>query len=173
MFSQGKISLPLLIYNVFTWSNQYPFIALQYFYGVKWVVKNGVLASETLNFKFPIDFLYTNRFPVKLGTNISKILVTSSIDSTACLESFDGVVQHNSKWKCFCTAKIVVCCMYIVSQSKTLSPDLEIYLVWNSSVGKFTLVSWTRLQKDELLSYLLQMAVTTWTFCLLLKVDNK
>ena len=35
MFLQGQISLPLLIYNVFTWTNQSPFIDLKYFYRVK------------------------------------------------------------------------------------------------------------------------------------------
>ena len=68
--------------------------------------------------------------------------------------------------------KIVACYMYVVSQRKTLSPDLMIYLVWISSVRKFTLVSWRKWEKDEVLSYLLQMAVTTWTFCLLLKYSG-
>ena len=35
MFLNNQISLPLLIYNTFTGSNQSPFIDLQYFYGVK------------------------------------------------------------------------------------------------------------------------------------------
>ena len=35
MFLNNQISLPLLIYNTLTGSNQSPFIDLQYFYGVK------------------------------------------------------------------------------------------------------------------------------------------
>ena len=35
MLLQGQISLPFLIYNIFTGSNQSPFIDLQYFYRVK------------------------------------------------------------------------------------------------------------------------------------------
>ena len=42
MFLQGQISLPLLIYNVFTWTNQSPFIDLQYFYRVKSVSLSSI-----------------------------------------------------------------------------------------------------------------------------------
>ena len=42
MFLQGQISLPLLIYNVFTWTNQSPFIDLRYFYRVKSVSLSSI-----------------------------------------------------------------------------------------------------------------------------------
>lgn len=56
----------------------------------------------------------------------------------------------------------IVTCIYIVFQKKTLSPDLVIYLVWNSFSRKFMLVSWTRWQKDELLSY--HQSFTFWVW---------
>ena len=57
MFLQGQISLPLLIYNVFTWTNQSPFIDLQYFYRVKSVSISSIYKVFTGSNQFPFFFL--------------------------------------------------------------------------------------------------------------------
>ena len=58
MFLQGQISLPLLIYNVFTWTNQSPFIDLQYFYRVKSVSISSIYKDRVK----PVSFLLLTRF---------------------------------------------------------------------------------------------------------------
>ena len=57
MFLQGQISLPLLIYNVFTGSNQSPSIDLQYFYRVKSVSISSIYKVFTGSNQFPLFFL--------------------------------------------------------------------------------------------------------------------
>ena len=57
MFLQGQVSLPLLIYNIFTWSNQSPFIDLQYFYRVKSVSISSIYEVFTGSNQFPFFFL--------------------------------------------------------------------------------------------------------------------
>ena len=55
MFLDNQISLPLLIYNTFTGSNQSPFIDLQYFYGVKSVSPFRITMFSQGQISFPLS----------------------------------------------------------------------------------------------------------------------
>ena len=57
MFLQCQISLPLLIYKICTWSNQSPFIDLQYLYRVKSVSISSIYKVFTGSNQFPFFFL--------------------------------------------------------------------------------------------------------------------